>query len=153
MRKLHTGLVPSGRLATLEFVAMGTVIPTNTTTLQPPGCIAGRRSWIRTTGGASLTLFSTLFAMRRSWIRIPSRPPDSQKTERRRFFEEWSAVWSSKQFFHRAHREKEPPLNPWKFEKPILLVERQSVRVFGINDDASGSHFPAVQHGSVERIH
>ena len=92
-------------------------------------------------------------AMRRSWIRIPSRPPDSQKTERRWFFEEWSAVLSSKQFFHRAHREKEPPLNPWKFEKPILLVERQSVRVFGINDDASGSHFPAVQHGSVERIH
>lgn len=64
---------------------------------------------------------------------------------------QWPWLW--KQLLHRAHREEEPPLNLWEFEKSVLPVKRQSRGVFRINDDAGRSHFPAVQQGSVERVH
>src|SRR5579883_282623 len=59
----------------------------------------------------------------------------------------------TKQLLHRAHREEEPPLNPWKFKKPIFLVKRQSSGVFRVNDDASRSQFAAVLQSSIQRVH
>jgi len=57
----------------------------------------------------------------------------------------------SKELYHGAHRQEEPSLDSGEFEKSILLVKRNCRSVFRIDDDACGSHFPAVVKSSIER--
>src|SRR5207244_4103053 len=55
-----------------------------------------------------------------------------------------NSVRLSKQLFHGAHRQEEPSLDSGEFEKSILPIKRECCSVLRVDDNACGSHFPAV---------